>query len=102
MQQSTLDPKIRKKILTAQRDEITEYRIYNKLARFIKDENNKQIIKRIADDELKHYKFWKDYTQKEIKPSKLKIWFYFIVSVILGITFGIKLMENGEEAARRK
>jgi VIT1/CCC1 family predicted Fe2+/Mn2+ transporter len=35
-----------------------------------------------------------------VKPNKLKIWWYYLISRILGITFGIKLMERGEEDAQ--
>ncbi|MEM2784348.1 MAG: VIT1/CCC1 transporter family protein [Nitrososphaerota archaeon] len=51
---------------------------------------------------MKHYNLWKEYTGKEVKPNKLKIWKYFIISKIFGITFGLKLMEKGEEKAQIK
>ena len=50
-----------KLILRAQKNEITEYYIYSKLANKIKEENNKKILKKIANDELKHYNIWKKY-----------------------------------------
>jgi len=49
---------------------------------------------------LKHYHFWKQYTQREVKPSRLKIWFYYVISRIFGLTFGIRLMELGEGQAQ--
>jgi len=49
---------------------------------------------------LKHYNIWKEYTKKELKPDKLKIWRYIFISKIFGITFGIKLMEGGEGNAQ--
>ena len=33
-------------------------------------------------------------------PGSLKVFFYFIVSKLLGLTFGLKLMERGEEGAQ--
>jgi hypothetical protein len=30
----------------------------------------------------------------------LKVWWYFTLSKLLGLTFGIKLMENGEQGAQ--
>ena len=59
-------------------------------------------MRRIADDELKHYEIWKEFSHEEVKPSKFKIWKYFLISKILGITFGLKLMEMGEEKAQQK
>ncbi|MDD5454956.1 MAG: VIT1/CCC1 transporter family protein [Candidatus Ratteibacteria bacterium] len=91
---------IKKKILIAQKNEITEHFIYQKLSELIKELKNKEILKHISEDELKHYNIWKGYTGKEIKPSKLTIWKYFLISRIFGITFGTKLMEKGEERAQ--
>lgn len=95
-----LSQKIKKTILAVQKNEITEYFIYQKLASSIKDPQNKKVLKHISQDELKHYRFWKKYSGQELKPSKLKIWFYFLTAKLLGITFGIKLMEKGEEEAQ--
>ena len=100
MKAKTLDTETRNTILTAQRNEITEHFIYEKLSRSIKDPHNKNILKHISSDELKHYNFWKKYTHEDVKPDKLKIWKYFLISRIFGITFGIKLMEKGEEQAQ--
>ena len=95
-----LDKETEKTILTAQRNEITEHFIYEKLSQSTKDPHNKDALKRISNDELKHYNFWKKYTHEDIKPDRLKIWIYFVISKLLGITFGIKLMEMGEEQAQ--
>ena len=43
---------------------------------------------------------WKGYTGEDVKPSRLKILFFTFVSRVLGLTFGLKLMERGEEAAQ--
>ncbi|MGQ9461005.1 MAG: VIT1/CCC1 transporter family protein, partial [Candidatus Bathyarchaeaceae archaeon] len=95
-----IDKEAKKTIVTAQRNEITEHFIYEKLSRSIKDSHNRDILKRISSDELKHYDFWKKYTGKDAKPDKLRVWKYFLISRIFGITFGIKLMERGEEKAQ--
>ncbi|MHA2246554.1 MAG: VIT1/CCC1 transporter family protein [Candidatus Hodarchaeales archaeon] len=86
--------------LNAQKAEITEYYIYKKLSKSIKDPHNQKILNEIAEDELKHYSFWKQYTQREVRPSRIKKWFYFIISRIFGLTFGIRLMELGEGQAQ--
>jgi VIT1/CCC1 family predicted Fe2+/Mn2+ transporter len=96
-----LDENLRKAVLTAQRSEITEHFIYEKLSQSTKDPHNKEILKRISSDELTHYDFWKKYTNEDVKPSKLKIWAYYLTSRIFGITFGIKLMEKGEGQAQK-
>ena len=94
-----LDQKIKDKLLAAQKNEITEHFIYRKLSRSIKDAHNSGVLKQISDDELKHYHAWQKYTEKEIEPDRFKIWLYYIISRILGLTFGIKLMEQGESKA---
>lgn len=96
----TMDRKTKKIILTAQKNEITEYFVYKKLSQSVKDPHNKEVLKKISDDELKHCNFWKEYTNQDVKPNTLKIWAWYVLSKILGITFGIKLMEKGEENAQ--
>lgn len=100
MKAKLLDTETKKTILTAQKNEITEHFIYEKLSRSVKDPHNRNILKHISSDELKHFNFWKKYTHEDVKPDKLKVWKYFLISRIFGITFGIKLMERGEEQAQ--
>ncbi|MBU6996840.1 MAG: VIT1/CCC1 transporter family protein [Theionarchaea archaeon] len=100
MSRQPLDKRTREIILTAQRTEITEHCIYERLARSMRNPQNKEILQRISRDELTHYKFWKEYTGRDMEPSRLKITYYYILSRILGLTFGIKLMEKGEEKAQ--
>jgi VIT1/CCC1 family predicted Fe2+/Mn2+ transporter len=84
-----------------QRTEITEHHIYKRLARVIKSPENAKILDQIADDELRHYHGWKKYSGQDVKPDWVKMWFYYLISRIFGFTFGIKLMERGEEAAQK-
>jgi len=95
-----IDETTRKILIKSQKDEITEYYLYNKLASVTKNEENSKILRDIAKDEKEHYDFWKKYTGEEVKPKKLKIFFYYWLARIFGIMFGIKLMENGEEDAQ--
>jgi len=83
-----------------QRIEITEHHIYKRLAKSIKDPENSDILDQIADDELRHYDDWKKYTQREIKPNMWNVWKYYLISRFFGFTFGIKLMERGEQKAQ--
>lgn len=95
-----LSEDIRKKVILFQQTEITEYHIYKRLAQRIKSEENAKILGQIAEDELRHYNGWKEYTQEEVQPRWFFVWFYYLVSMAFGFTFGIKLMEQGEEAAQ--
>jgi VIT1/CCC1 family predicted Fe2+/Mn2+ transporter len=58
------------------------------------------VLGRIGEHELGHYDFWKGHTGVDQKPNRVKVFFYFWVSRMFGITFGIKLMERGEEQAQ--
>ncbi len=95
-----LTPLVRTQIIKAQRAEITEYHIYKRLAQKIKRESNKKILSEIADDELRHYNIWKQYSGREVGPSRTDIGKYYWIVRIFGLTFGLKLMEHGEERAQ--
>lgn len=95
-----LTEQLRARLLVFQRVELTEHHIYAKLARTIKSLENRQILEKISADELHHARLWQNYTGRELKPSMLTVWFYYLISRIFGFTFGIKLMEQGEEKAQ--
>lgn len=83
-----------------QKNEVTEYIIYKRLSKKIKNTDNSKILKEIAEDELKHYNFWKAYTESEVKPNRWKVFKFYCIAVLFGITFSIKLLEKGEEGAQ--
>ncbi len=92
---------VRQKVILFQQTEITEHHIYKRLAKRIKSEENAKILDQIAEDELRHYKGWMEYTKEEVQPRWFFVWFYYIVSMLFGFTFGVKLMEMGEQAAQK-
>ncbi len=96
-----LSPKIQRMIIASQRNEISEYHIYKKLATVIKGGGNKKTLEQIAEDELRHYHFWKSYTKQDASPKALTVWRYTALARVFGITFSVKLMERGEAAAQQ-
>ena len=80
-----------------QQNELTESAIYEAIAKFAKGEENKQVLLRLAREERAHYELWKKYTGMEMKPEKGKVLKFKLLARVLGFTFAIKLMENGEE-----
>ncbi|WP_160673226.1 VIT1/CCC1 transporter family protein [Clostridium sp. C8-1-8] len=83
------------KVLKAlQKSELTEKLIYINIAKYIKDDKNRQTLLRIAEEEQKHYDIWKKYSKVDVEPSKLQIFFYTCLAKIFGYTFVIKKMEN--------
>ncbi len=95
-----LSESIRRQVLGFQQTEITEHHIYKRLAQKVNSPENAKIIEQIAADELRHYNGWKNYTNQDIEPRWFYVWFYYLISVVFGFTFGIKLMERGEENAQ--
>jgi len=91
---------ILKKVIQFQQTEITEYHVYKRLAKRIKSPENAKILDEIAEDERRHYEGWKKYSQREVSPDRFNVWFYYFVSIVFGFTFGVKLMEQGEQAAQ--
>lgn len=95
-----LSEDVQRQVLKFQQTEITEYHIYKRLAKRIKSPENAKIVEQIAEDELRHYNGWKKYTNRDVEPRWFYVWFYTFISLAFGFTFGIKLMEQGEEAAQ--
>jgi vacuolar iron transporter family protein len=58
-------------------------------------------LERIAADEQRHYEQWKAYTGEDVSPGRFKIWIYCLIARILGLTFAVKRMENGEASAQK-
>jgi VIT1/CCC1 family predicted Fe2+/Mn2+ transporter len=87
-------------MLRAQRNEITEYWIYTKLGQSTRDPHNRDVLERMAADEMRHYELWRALTHHETKPDRLLYWRYVITAWIFGLTFSIKHMERGEASAK--
>lgn len=86
----------------SQQNELTEAVIYEKIAAREKSEHNRKILLSIAAQERKHEKIWESYTGVAAKPKASRVFFYSFLSRILGFTFMLKKMENGENAATLK
>ncbi len=84
-------------ILAAQRNDITEHIICERLSRSVKDPHNRKALERIAGDELEHHDFWKRRTNEDVKPNRLKIWWYLLISRVFGIAFGISSWKEEKE-----
>lgn len=93
------NPALLEKLISAQREEVTEALVYEHIARFVKNEDNKRVINKIASEERTHAKIWESYTGKKVQPNRFRMWFYIIVTRLFGLTFGIKLMERNEHIA---
>lgn len=83
------------KMLKAQRGELTEAKVYYRVADFEKNEKNRAVLLQIAKEEERQSDLWKSYTGQEVHPNKWKVPFYVFLIRCFGLTFGIKLLEQG-------
>ena len=88
-----------KRLKKVQRLEITCEEIYKFLSVKIKNETNASVLAKIAKDERQHYEILKKMTKTSVKPFFLLMWRFRVMSMVLGITFGIKLVERLEVKA---
>ncbi len=99
MRDQSIPQHLRTEILALQRGELTEHHIYRMLAHSVPEGSNRQVLLRLAEEEHRHYRLWRDLTGEPVQPDALRIWLYCGIARILGITFGIQLMEGGENRA---
>ena len=91
----------KRQLLKYQRNEITEYHIYHRLAQMQKLPENRRILERIAEDEKRHYEQWMHYTGEEAHVNWTKVRVFYWITRIFGLAFGTKLMERGEVGAQQ-
>ena len=87
-----------KEVIRFQKDEMTGYQIYGKLAGLIKDPHNSEVLREMSATEMRHYQFWKKISNIEVKPNYFRTFFAVLMARVLGITFTIKLLEKNEAA----
>lgn len=97
-----LSPELRKLLLKMQRSEVTEQIVYGMIGRRTKNLNNSKVLLNIAAEEGGHAQIWEAYTKAKLKPNWLKVWAYFLLNLVFGFTFCVKLMEHNEEIAVEK
>ncbi len=84
----------------AQRNELTEHYIYSRLATRARGKN-KQLLERIAQDELRHYRFYERLTGERLAQRGLVVRWYLFLARLFGLTFALRLMEKGEDLAQQ-
>lgn len=91
---------IQKELLKAQQSEVTEYETYRRLAVQTNNTANRSLLLHIAEDEKKHYHFWKKFTKRNVSANWFKVYFYIFLSRIFGLVFAVSLMEKKEECSQ--
>ncbi|MFA5268737.1 MAG: VIT1/CCC1 transporter family protein [Methanoregula sp.] len=100
MPEKKADKQQERRLLALQKNEITEYHIYSKIAAITGEPGNRDVLLRIAGEELGHYHIWRQYTRQDVGPDRLRILFYYLAARIFGMTFAVRLMEGVEQRAQ--
>src|SRR5512140_2263484 len=100
MPQRSFSPQTLTALVDAQRGELTEQITYTRLAARMRDPANAEVMRRLADAEAGHERFWHGFSGQEVRPSRWKVFRFYWISRLFGLTFGLKLMEKGEERAQ--
>ena len=79
-----ISKELKEKIVKFQESEITEYEVYLRLSKSIKDKKNSKILEKIALEEKGHYEFLRTYTNLDVKPNKWKVFKAYWISKIFG------------------
>lgn len=95
-----LTPELLKKIKVMQKNEITEFVIYTKIAKKLKNKEDQKILLEIAEQEKKHAEIWQGFTNIYYKPNRFLVYFFQLLSFIFGYTFALKILEKGEDSAQ--
>ena len=87
---------LRDDIIRFQREEITGARLYEALARTIRDRENAAVLADMAKGERRHYAFWKGISGTDAPAYSFRLFLLTLAARVLGITFALKLLEKVE------
>ncbi len=100
MSEKQISKELMKLVEKAQIDEEQGAILYSFMAKREKNEENKKLLEQMSKDETKHAAVWKNITKKNLKPSKLSIIWFKILTVVMGYTFVVKKMQKQESLAQ--
>jgi VIT1/CCC1 family predicted Fe2+/Mn2+ transporter len=81
------------------RNELTEALVYARLAQRQAEGPNRDLLLRIAGDERRHAEQLAAMLGEKARPDRFKAMREILVARVFGLTFGLKLMEKGEQRA---
>lgn len=97
-----LSQKAMEVLTRSQKDEETDSLIYEFMAKKDKNEENKRILRRMAIEEREHAKMWRSFTKQDVKPDMKLVWWYKFLTIVMGFTFVMKIIQKGEVSATSK
>lgn len=86
----------RPRALKQLQSEINDFAIYSLLAKREKNPQNRDTLKKIATQEMKHYQFCEKITGETRTAQRWVVWFYIILSRCFGVRFALNYMESHE------
>lgn len=89
-----------KQLLRAQRNEISEHYTYAWLAKRTRNAKNREVLEGISKEERQHYELLKRLTRQDVKPKKFWVFWYKSISHVFGLSFGLRLTEQGEQVGQ--
>ncbi len=96
---SSLSAAAQAAVLQSQRDEETGALIYAYMAKREKNPENSGLLKRMSTDEKMHAAYWQSISGQVIKPRRMRILFLKLLTCLLGYTFVLKSLSQGESEA---
>ena len=80
-------------------DEYNDFTIYTHLAKREKRDGFKQLLRKMAEQEFRHYEFWKSVSGHDCayEMPKWKLTLVTLSRILFGLTFTVKLLERHEE-----
>ena len=85
-----------------QKAEIKGYYLYMSVSKRVRDPENAKLMRRIADEEKRHYEIFTGYTGEEINGNsfsiKAAVFINTIIALLFGLTFTLKIFEKIEAA----
>lgn len=100
MSEKQISKELMKLVQKAQIDEEQGTILYAFMAKREKNEENKKFLEQMSKDEAKHAEVWKNITKKNLKPSRILILWFKILTVVMGFTFVVKIMQKKESLAQ--
>ncbi len=86
-----------RRLISAQRNEITKHRTYRWLAARTREARNRDLLERAAEEELAHYRTLRRRTGIDVRPRPLQLVLWRLLARGLGLSFALRLMEGGSE-----
>ena len=100
MSEKQISNELMKLVKKAQIDEEQGAILYAFMAKREKNEENKKLLEKMSKDEKVHAEVWKSITKKNLKPNKLSVLWFKILTVVMGFTFVVKTMQKKESLAQ--